>query len=436
MRFLIYFLTIFFSVSAQAYDIQTVKAGGITAWLVQDKSLPMVVVRMSFREGGYAWVKPEEQGLPTLVSRTLKDGAGNLKDDAFREQLEDNAIELGFGVGEDEFSISLQTLAEKKDIAFSLLGKALHEPHFEAAAMERAKTELLTAMEQVREDAASLSAYRFAEVGFAGHPYSYSPYGIPATLKNFKGADLRGFIARRFCKENLVISVAGDVSADELKPLLLEAFGALPDRCELAPEVAKAHLREGGEVVRENFDGPQTVVTFGLPGMARNDERFYGWYILNHLLGGSGLNSWLADAIREKRGLAYYIYTSPDSNMRSAQLRGTFASRNETAGEAIKLLKQTIADIRKRGISEKELAEAKKYLIGSFPLQLDTLRSRASFIQMIQLERLGKDYLEKRNGYMERVTLEEINGLVQEYLHPEKLFIVSVGHESRNPEKK
>jgi zinc protease len=156
-----------------------------------------------------------------------------------------------------------------------------------------------------------------------------------------------------------------------------------------------------------SLDVPQTVVTFGGPGVRRNDPNFMAAYVVNHILGGGGLSSRLYKEVREKRGLAYSVSESLLWAERSALFVGTTGTRADRAGETIDAVEQEVRRMAEEGPTQKELDEAKSYLKGSQMLALDTSSKLASALLQYQLDKLPIDYIEKRNAIVDAVTLDD-----------------------------
>jgi zinc protease len=239
------------------------------------------------------------------------------------------------------------------------------------------------------------------------------------------GDDLRQFTRERLAKDNLTVGVAGDVTAEELGRLLDLAFGDLPDTS--APiEIADAEPAGGGTVVvRKRV--PQSWVMFGQEGLARADPDFYAAYVTNHLLGGGGFTSRLTEEVREKRGLAYSVYSYLYPMDHAPLWLGGVGTANAAVDESIRLVRHEVARMAAGEVGAEELADAKTYLTGSFPLRLTSNDQIASMLVSIQVDDLGIDYLEERNGYIEAVTVEDVRRVAARLYHPGQLLVVVVG---------
>ena len=392
---------------ARAAEVEeVVSPGGITAYLVSEPSIPFLSMAFQFRGGASA--DPDgKEGLAYMAAGLLDEGAGPYDSQAFRAELEDNAIRLSFDADRDAFSGSLKTLTETREHAFELLRLALTEASFDDEPVERIRQQIITDLTRRLSDPDYLSARRWFEVAFDGHAYSKPTRGEIETIGAITKDDLEAFVARRIARNNLTIGVAGDITAEDLGPLLDEVFAALPAEptgVDLEPSEPMGH----GETEVIELDIPQSVVTFGHAGIGRNDPDYYAAYVANYILGGGGFSSWLTEEVREKRGLAYSVYSYLYDTDLAPLWMGGVATRNDQVVESIRLIKEQVARMAGGGVSESDLTDAKTYLTGSFPLRLTSNDQIARTLVGMQIYDLGIDYLDQRNSYIEAVTIADI----------------------------
>ena len=403
---------------------RVVSPGGIEAYLINEPSIPFLSLALHFK-GGSALDPAGKEGLAYMVSGLLDEGAGSLDSQAFRTELEDRAIRLSFDAERDSFSGQLKTLNEHRERAFEMLRLALVEPRFDAEPVERIRNQIQADLRRRSEDPDYVVSLTWFETALPGHPYGRPVRGTVESVATITTDDLRQFVRERLAKDNLIVGVAGDVTAEELGPLLDLAFGDLPDASAPA-EVADAEPVAGGTVVVRKFV-PQSRVLFGQDGLARDDPDFYAAYVANHLLGGGGFTSRLTEEVREKRGLAYSVYSYLYPLDHAPLWFGGVGTANAAVDESIRLVRKEIARMAAGEIEAAELADAKTYLTGSYPLRLTSNDQIASLLVSMQVDDLGIDYLEKRNGYIEAVTLEDVRRVAERLYHPERLLVVVVG---------
>jgi zinc protease len=219
--------------------------------------------------------------------------------------------------------------------------------------------------------------------------------------------------------------VVGDIDATSLGRLLDQTFGTLAARSNLVtvPEINAARPPQREFIP---LDVPQTIVTFGGPGIKRSDPDFMAAYVVNHILGGGSSSSRLYREVREKRGLAYSVYESLLWMDHSAMFVGNTGTRADRAGETVEAVTREVRRIAENGPTEEELDEAKSYLKGSRMLSLDTSAKLAGALLQYQLDQLPIDYIERRNALVDAVTIEDAKKAAQR-LWGQGLLTVVVG---------
>jgi zinc protease len=400
-----------------------VSPGGIEAWFVQDATVPLIAMEYAF-SGGSNQDPADKSGVGNMVAGLLDEGSGDLDSKTYHERLDRRAIDLSFSSTRDYFRGSLRMLKDNKDEAFDLLQMALTSAHFDAADVDRIRAQVISGLRRDSTNPSALASRKFLEVAFGDHPYGRQASGTLETVPKIDVADMKAFVGRVIARDTLRIAVVGDVDADTLGKLLDKTFGALPAKANLTA-VADVTAAKPPQRAFVALDVPQTVVTFGGPGIRRHDPNFMAAYVVNHILGG-GSSSRLYKEVREKRGLAYSIYDSLLWMDRSALFVGNTGTRADRAGETVDAVEKEIRRMATDGPSQQELDEAKSYLKGSQMLALDTSSKLASGLLQYQLDKLPIDYIEKRNGLVDAVTLDEARKAAQQ-LWGEGLLTVIVG---------
>lgn len=408
---------------------RVVSPGGIVAWLVSDASVPLVAMNVAFR-GGANQDPADKPGVGYLTIGLLDEGAGELDAKAFQSRLERNAVELGFSTQRDEVRGSLRVLRDRKDEGFELFRLAVTSPRFDDDAVERVRAQALSGLRRESTNPNDIGARLWWRSAFPNHPYGRPINGTLESVPQISRDDLRDYARRVLARDNLVISVVGDIDAQTLAPLLDRVFGALPAKSELRALPA-VKMEGAGKRLFSPLDVPQSVVTFGGTGLARKDPDFIAAYVVNHILGGSAFSSRLYKEVREKRGLAYSVYSYLLPLDATALLMGGTQTRGDKADEAVGLIEAEIAKLAAEGPSAEELDQAKSYIMGSYALNFDTSAKIANLLVQIQLDDLGIDYIERRNALVAAVTMEDVRRVAKRLLDGGILVSV-VG---REPEK-
>ncbi|MGJ4952350.1 M16 family metallopeptidase [Bradyrhizobium sp. HKCCYLS20291] len=382
-----------------------VSPGGIEAWFVQDATVPLIAMEYAF-QGGASQDPQGKPGVGNLVADLLDEGSGDLDSKTFHERLDRRAIELSFQIARDNFRGSLRMLRDNKDEAFELLRTALTSPHFDSADVERIKSQVLSGLRRETTNPSSLAGRKFLEIAFPNHPYGRPANGTLDSVPSITVDDLKEYTKRILAKDTLKVAVVGDVDPATLGKLLDQTFGSLPAKAQLTP-VPDVVATKPPQRVQVALDVPQTVITFGGPGIRRHDPNFMAAYVVNHILGGGGLSSRLYKEVREKRGLAYSVYDALLWMDHSALFIGNTATRFDRAGETIAAVEQEIRRIGEEGPTQQELDEAKSYINGSQMLALDTSSKLAQAMLQYQLDKMPIDYIEKRSEIVNAVTLDD-----------------------------
>ena len=406
-------LSIFFAAAAVIASANTASAmtiekivspAGIEAWLVREKALPLVTLNYAFH-GGTTQDDAEKAGTANLAADLLDEGAGDLDGKAFHERVENHAIELGFQVGRDYIHGSLRALNEHRDEAFDLLRLALTSPRFDADAIDRLRGQTMATLQRDTTNP-TISPV----VAGGRRPFPITPMAVkeghPRIGARITAADMREYVRRVFARNELKVSIVGDVDAKTAGMLIDRAFGALPAKNDLKP-IANATPSGLGRRIVINVDVPQAVVTFGGQGIARQDPEFMAAYIVNHILGGGSFSSRLYREVREKRGLAYGVSDSLVWFRRAAVMLGGTATRADRTADALAVIEQEVKRMAEEGPTPDELAAAKSFLKGSYGLSLDTSGKIAAQLTQIQIDDLGIDYVQRRSALIDAVTIED-----------------------------
>lgn len=391
--------------TSRSTRVQSIRTpSGIEIWHVEDYTVPVVSVEFAFL-GGATQDPAGRAGLANLLAGLMDEGAGALSSQDFQEQLEEKAIELSFDAGRDRLDGSLRTLSDNLSEAFDLLGLALKAPRFDQDAIERVRAQIVSGLRRDESDPAARARDTLAALAYPGHAYGLPADGRIAELAAITRAEIVAQHARLLARDNLRIVAVGAISAENLAKSVEAAFGGLPKAPSLVgvPDVIPQGLGTR-EVI--DIDVPQSTLYLALPGIARKDPLHMSASVLNHILGGGSFTSRLWTEVREKRGLAYSVWSMLSSRPHSAMFLAGTATSNERVAESLELILAEIARIAGEGASAGELDKAKRYLMGSYALRFDTSRKIAHQLLEIAIEELGIDYIDRRNAEVAAVTLE------------------------------
>ncbi len=405
---------------------QVTSPKGIKAWLVEDHSIPLMALQFAFKGGSTQDPKGRE-GLANFLTAMLDEGAGDIKSKKFQAMLDEMAIRMEFDASRDAFDGNFQTLTRNRDKALELMYLAINKPRFDKKAMERMRGQLLAGLKISAKSPSKIASRAWFEAAYGDHPYARPVKGTQESVKSITTKDLENFRRKVFARDTLKIGVVGDITADELAIVLDKLFGDLPEKSDL---VAVPEVTELGGPVRRiiNMDNPQSVAQFGHQGIKRDDKDFIPAYVLNYILGGGGFSSRLMEEVREKRGLAYSVYSYLYPLDHGALFMGGVATKNEKLEQSLDVITHELKRLSEKGPSEDELKNAKLYLTGSYPLRFDTSSKIASQLLWIQMDDLGVDYIDTRNKMVQDVSLQQIKSVAKRLIQPERLIITIVGN--------
>ena len=412
--------------TAQAeIDIQEVTSpGGIDAWLVEESSIPFVALEIVF-DGGATIEDPAKRGATNLMMALLEEGSGELDARAFQEAREGLAASYGFDAYDDSVSVSAVFLTENQDEAVALLREALVNPRFDQDAVDRVRQQVLSIIRSDANSPNSIASAALDAAAYGDHPYGSSINGTVETVTALTRDDIVTAHQNALTTGRVHVGAAGDISAEELGALIDTLLGDLPADGPAIPGPVAFGL-EGGMTVVE-YETPQSVALFAHAGIERDDEDFFAAYLLNEILGGSGLESRLMHEVRENRGLTYGVYSYLVTKDLSNVYVGSVASANDRIAETVQVIRDQWALMAEEGVTEEELEQAKTYLTGSYPLRFDGNADIAGILVGMQATGLTPDYIVNRNDYINSVTLEDVNRVAGELLDPEGLHFVVVG---------
>jgi zinc protease len=424
--FLVVFAVVATTAAASAIEIKQVRsATGVTAWLVEDHTIPLIAMNFSFK-GGAAADPDDKRGLAYVLSGMLDEGAGELDSKAFQARLEELAMRLSFDAEHDEFTGSLQTLSKNRDAAFDMVRLALTAPRFDEKPLERVRGQILLSLRRDGEDPETIAGAEWMRTMFRDHPYARRSKGSLDGVKAVASQDLKDLARHLFAREGLMIAVVGDIDEPTLSRLLDETFGGLPETSGM-PSIPEAAIAKGPGVKVVDRDIPQSVIRFGHASIKRDDPDFLTAYIVNHILGSGGFGSRLMAEVREKRGLSYGVYTTLYPLDQGGLFFGGAATVNDRVSETIEVVRVELRRMAEKGPTKEELEAAKTYLTGSYALRFDSNRKIASQLLGIQRENLGIDYVEKRNDLVNAVTLEDVRRVARRIIDADGLIFTIVG---------
>ena len=398
--------------------------GGLSAWVLEEPAIPFTALNIMF-SGGAALDPPDKRGAAFLMTGLLEEGAADLDSQAFAAAKEALSASFSFDVSDDTLSISVRVLTENRAEALALLKTALMQPRFDPDAIERVRQQVLSILASNAQDPTDIAQRVWAEQAFGDHAYGTSYQGTESSVAALTRADLLAAHQNLLVRDALSISAVGDITAEELGPILDDLLGDLPAGSALEPAPLELDIPAGLTVM--DIPTPQSVAIFVHSGIDRAHPDFFAAFIFNTILGGQGIESRLTAEVREKRGLTYGISTVLISKDRANVMLGQVASANDRIGAAIEVIRDEWRKLARDGVTAEELQAAQTYLTGAYPLRFDGNSQIARILVGMQRQGLGLDYIKTRNAKINAVTLPEINRVAAQLLKPEALNFVVAG---------
>jgi len=400
-----------------------VSPGGIEAWLVSDSTVPIVIMRASWR-GGSAIEPANMIGVTGVMTDMLTEGAGALDANAFKERLEELNMSLGFGAGWDGLSMSVTTLSENTDAAFEMARLALHEPRFDAAPLERIKRQMLVGIRNRETNPGYLANEALDNALYPNHVYARRTSRETVAAINVEG--MRERQRALFNRATMQITIVGDIDAAAAGAAVDRVFGALPQGA-APPEPADATFNPPTPLIMRNLPQPQSLILFAGPGIQDEDPDWIPLAVANYILGGGGFSSRLLAEVREERGLVYGIGTGPSVREHVAMIRGSAQTENANVVEALDVTRAEMRRIYEEGATQTEVNDAITYLTGSFALDLDSNAKISSVVHGYQVAGRDIEYINRRNDLIRAVTLADVNRVIRRLFNPDAYTFVVVG---------
>lgn len=406
-----------------------VTENGARVYFSQDMSLPMVDVRIVFDAGSAR--DNGKSGVSQLTNGMLSEGAAGYSAKQLAEQFEAVGAQFSNGALKDMAWLSLRSLREDRyfEPALANLKNILNKPDLPASAFKRELSRMKVGLKARQQSPAAIANEAFYKALYGTHPYGQPSGGTKASLDGMTLKDLKRHYQRYYVASNAVVAVVGQLTREQAETMVKDLMSALPagKKVEKLPEVKP--LSES-KTVRIDFPSRQSHVLVGQLGTRRGDSDYFTLYVANHPFGGSGFASRLVEEVREKRGLAYSVY-SYFMPMRSfGPFQMGLQTRNDQAEQALGIINTELRRYVDSGPTDKELTDSVKNITGGFPLRVDSNRKRVEYLSMIGFYNLPLDYLNTFISKIKAVDQSKIKDALSRRIDPEKLVTVIVGGQS------
>ncbi len=395
-----------------------IKGVDIPVIFEENKNLPILNLQLVFKNSGY--IQDNISGLASTSAKLLNEGTRKLGSTKFAEKLENSAISLNASNGFETFVVELSSIKDVHEKAIKLLKNLLEDPNYDENVLEKIKTITSGSLKRKENDYDYLASKNLKKIIFKDTPLANPSSGTIDSISKIKLNDIKNFLDKVLDLNNLIVVVGGDFNFDEIEGKIKNLVKALNNKNK--NELTKIKVNEKVEINTVKKETQQAYIYFGSPFYVNvKDENSYMAKVASFILGGSGFGSRLMEEIRVKRGLAYSAYGYVSQNKSHSYFTGYLQTKNESADEAIKLVKELVKDFVKNGVTKEELESAKKFLLGSEPLRTETLSSRLNRAFTNYYRGLEPNHSQKELEKIESLKLKDLNQYIKSHKEINKL---------------
>ena len=426
-------LMAFAQVASALLPIQTWQTSrGARVYFVENHDLPMLDVSVDFPAGA-GFDAREKNGAASMTNNLLRLGAAGMDENAIALRLADIGAQYGGRLEQDRAGVGMRMLSSQREREASLdvLARVLTQPTFPAEVLEREKSRLIAALKEADTKPDTIAQRTFARLVYPDHPYGMRSSGEIDTVAKLTRDDLVAFHRRYYTADRAIVAIMGDVTRDQASAIAESLTTPLPQSQGEAPSLPPVAAPDKADTRWITHHATQSHILIGHPGIRREDPDYFPLFVGNHILGGGGFLSRMTDEVRQKRGLAYSAYSYFSPLLREGPFVVGMSTKGEQAREALTVAQKTLADFVASGPTAKEVAAAKKNIIGGFPMRIDSNRKIHEYLAVIGFYRLPLTYLDDFTKRVEAVTADQIKAAFQKRVHPERMITVVVGQPER-----
>ena len=408
--------------------VRSVLDNGVRVIAKHAGATPAVTVHATC-EAGTIFDPPSEPGVSHFVSRTIDRGTPRHTAEEIAERLENRGVSLSITINRHALSLVCTCLVEDLDSILATVADLVMQPAFPDPEVGTRRGEIITMIRQDEDSPAAragegLFALLYGDV----HPYGRRPRGSVETVERVSRGTLQAFHAARFRPGALSLVMVGDVEparAIDSANRAFSAWTAPPPAAPVFPPVPPA--RERRVRVIPMMNKAQADIAYGFTTILRSDAAYYAYWLMNNILGEYAIGGRLGDSIRERQGMAYYVFSALDANVVPGPLLIRAGVNPANVDRALASIDEEITRMAKDGPTDQEVAESRQFLIGSMPRRLETNVGIANFLQMMEFFDLGMDFDVRVPDLLGRVTRDEVHAAARAVLDPAKAAVVVAG---------
>ena len=411
---------------------------GARAYLVQTKSLPMVDIEVSI-DAGDRYDPAGKSGLADLVAGLMRYGArgdkGLLSEAQIADEIADLGANIGFSVSGERATLRIRSLSRKdlRDRAVQLAAAMLSAPSYDANIVAREKQRTITSLLEAETKPEYVLERRFKSMVYGNYPLAQSP--SVKSVSAITPADLAQFHKRFYRSDRMIVSIVGDVDQAQAKEIVQNLLKKIPQTGPNIPTLAQLQ-RSPVEPLSQRevfipFDSQQAHIAMGMTAVTRNNPDYFPLLVGNYILGGGGFVSRLMSEVREKRGLAYSVFSYFSPGKDAGIFQAGLQTKSDQGALALEVMSQTIANFIANGPTVSELLAAKANLVNGYPLRIDNNRKLLDNVSSIVWNDLPLNTMENWTQQVEAVTLDQVTAAFQKYLSMDRMKIVVLGAQNK-----
>lgn len=411
---------------------------GAQAYLVQTKALPMVDIEVSI-DAGDRYDPSGKSGVADMVAGLMNYGArgdkGLLTEAQIADEIADLGVNIGLSVGGERAILRIRSLSRKdlRDRAVQLAAAMLSAPSYDPKIVEREKQRTITSLREAETKPEFVLERRFKKSVYGNYPLADSPSVQSVSSVNVN--DLKQFHKQFYRGDRMIVSIVGDVDraqAAEIVQTLLKQIPQSGQPIAKLPDLQRSPIEALAQrEIQIPFDSQQAHIAMGMTAVARNNPDYFPLLVGNYILGGGGFVSRLMSEVREKRGLAYSVFSYFAPGKENGIFQAGLQTKNDQAALALDVMSTTIAQFIADGPTPSELEAAKSNLINGYPLRIDNNRKLLDNVSSIAWNDLPLDTMDVWTKQVEAVTLEQVKASFQKYLAMDRMKIVVLGAKNK-----
>jgi zinc protease len=400
-------------------------SNGAVLLVAERPAIPIVVVQISV-PGGSVRDPADALGLANLTADSITRGTSRRSGPELDQAIEFVGGSLEAGASRDSATLSLSVLKKDLPLGLDLLAEVLLHPAFPAEEVTRKIGEIQAGLRRSEQNPGTVAGRALGPLIFPNHPYGRPSAGTVESVGRLTREQVVDFYRTHYRPDGAVIVAVGDITVADIRQALLQRLGAWTSRGGELPPIPKPAGALTAETRTITRDLSQTTVLLGRPSIRQDDPDYFPLSVATYVLGG-GSASRLYSKVREERGLAYSVYAAVQPGRYGSSCVISLQTRNDSVTGAVQLVREEMARIGREPVTAAELDSAKSYLIGSFPLRLDTSGKVARFLGAVEESGLGLDYPERYKERIAQVTTADVQRVAARYLDPTTFDSVMVG---------